>query len=161
MKTTKQIILCLPMLLSVGVWGQTKITTTDTVFVKSKRLFNRAIKDVIPPNSPSGRCFSYTIKNQGGTTPNGGFWVSMFRKELKLTVLNGWNLRPLNLANNIQIVSSGRIGNTYTYILESSIGGTFELPLVLQNQSDYPCYGVIPISFITISKKSDNYPRKP
>lgn len=154
MRTVKNLLFCLTMLLSIGVWGQTKITSRDTIFLKSKKQFNRAIKDIIPPNAPSGRCFSYTIKNQGGTSPNGGLWVSMFRKELKLTVLNGWNLRPLNWTNNIQIVSSTRTGNTYTYILESNVGGTFELPLVLQNQFDYPCYGAIPISFITINKKT-------
>lgn len=81
MKKTKQIILCLTMLLSVGVWGQTKTVIKDTVFVKSKKEFNRIIKNVIPPNTPNSRCFTYTIKNEGGNTPNGGYWVSKYTEK--------------------------------------------------------------------------------
>lgn len=149
------------MLLSVGAWGQTKTIMKDTVFVKSKKEFNRIIKNVIPPDTPNSRCFTYTIKNEGGNAPNGGYWVSTLRKELKLIIQSGWNLRPLNWPSNVRIVSSSRLGNTYTYILDTTASGTYQLPLTLQNQADSPCYGNITINLTAINlTQSGDIPRR-
>ena len=78
----------------------------------------------------------------------------MFRKELKITLQTGWNLRPLNWPSNVTIINSSRVGNTYTYILESTETGTFYLPISMFYQNDTPCNGLIPIYLMTVGKLS-------
>jgi len=127
---------------------------SDIIFINSYSKFKKAVLDVTPPNFPNGSCFSFTVKRSGGVTQNGGYWVSMFRKELKITLQTGWNLRPLNWPSNVTIINSSRVGNTYTYILESTETGTFYLPISMFYQNDTPCNGLIPIYLMTVGKLS-------
>lgn len=160
----KQIFIGLVLLLSLGMWGQ-KNASKDSIILKSASEFKNAIKKIKAPDYPNGNCFSVTISRSGGRLPNGGYWVSMFRKEIKLTIQNGWNLRPTNWPSNIRVISSTSVGNIHTYVLESTVTGTFNLPIMLQNGSDYPCYGNIEIYLQAeaqlLKKTMDTSPRTP